>query len=61
LPEIIEYDVKNISIFFETNLDLFFLIHFKKFLLENGGLTGNWDDYDHGTFLRIRNKYKVDS
>ncbi|UJR36971.1 hypothetical protein I4U23_029679 [Adineta vaga] len=34
------------------------IIAYDRFLLEHGGTTGNWDDYDHGTFLRIRNKYK---
>ncbi|CAF1521910.1 unnamed protein product [Adineta steineri] len=34
------------------------IIEYDRFLLEQGGMTGNWDDYDHGTFLRIRNKYK---
>ncbi|CAF3472942.1 unnamed protein product [Rotaria sordida] len=34
------------------------IIEYDRFLLEHGGTTGNWDEYDHGTFLRIRNKYK---
>ncbi|CAF1541589.1 unnamed protein product, partial [Didymodactylos carnosus] len=34
------------------------IVDFDRFLLETGGLTGGWDDYDHGTFMRIRNKYK---
>ncbi|CAF2039949.1 unnamed protein product [Rotaria magnacalcarata] len=36
------------------------IIEYDRFLLEQGGTTGNWDEYDHGTFLRIRNKYKGD-
>ena len=40
-------------------LSILIIIYLQRFLLEHGGTTGNWDDYDHGTFLRIRNKYKV--
>ncbi|XP_038073575.1 coiled-coil domain-containing protein 112-like [Patiria miniata] len=31
---------------------------FERFLLQTGGHRGGWDEYDHGTFLRIRNKFK---
>ena len=31
----------------------------QRFLSSNGGLTGGWDEYDHGTFLRYRLQYKV--
>ena len=29
---------------------------FERYVAEHGGLTGGWDDYDHGTFLRHRNR-----
>lgn len=29
------------------------------FVAQTGGLQGGWDDYDHGAFLRIRNRHKV--
>lgn len=32
---------------------------FQKFLEETGGIRGGWDEYDHGTFLKFRNRYKV--
>ncbi|XP_029643360.2 coiled-coil domain-containing protein 112-like isoform X1 [Octopus sinensis] len=31
---------------------------FDKYVLQNGGHQGGWDDYDHETFLRYRLKYK---
>ncbi|XP_048736048.2 coiled-coil domain-containing protein 112-like [Ostrea edulis] len=31
---------------------------FEKFLEETGGTRGGWDEYDHGTFLKFRNRYK---
>ncbi|XP_062574355.1 coiled-coil domain-containing protein 112-like [Saccostrea cucullata] len=31
---------------------------FEKFLEETGGIRGGWDEYDHGTFLKFRNRYK---
>ncbi|XP_072166981.1 coiled-coil domain-containing protein 112-like [Diadema setosum] len=31
---------------------------FERFLQQTGGHRGGWDEYDHGTFMRIRNKYK---
>ncbi|GFO13549.1 coiled-coil domain-containing protein 112-like [Plakobranchus ocellatus] len=31
---------------------------FDKFVHQSGGHRGGWDEYDHGTFLRIRNMYK---
>ncbi|XP_022333410.2 coiled-coil domain-containing protein 112-like [Crassostrea virginica] len=31
---------------------------FEKFLEETGGVRGGWDEYDHGTFLKFRNRYK---
>ncbi|XP_071794451.1 coiled-coil domain-containing protein 112-like [Asterias amurensis] len=31
---------------------------FERFLVQTGGHKGGWDEYDQGTFLRIRNKYK---
>ena len=56
LPEIVEYDVRQKK----APIECSFLSFLQKFLLEHGGLTGGWDDYDHGTFLRIRNKFKVE-
>ncbi|XP_052828073.1 coiled-coil domain-containing protein 112 [Octopus bimaculoides] len=32
--------------------------NFDKYVLQNGGHQGGWDDYDHETFLRYRIKYK---
>ncbi|PIK57318.1 putative coiled-coil domain-containing protein [Apostichopus japonicus] len=31
---------------------------FERFLQQTGGHRGGWDEYDHGTFMRIRNKHK---
>ncbi|XP_076443342.1 coiled-coil domain-containing protein 112-like [Babylonia areolata] len=31
---------------------------FEKFLQQTGGHRGGWDEYDHGTFLRFRSRYK---
>ncbi|KAK7116401.1 coiled-coil domain-containing protein 112-like [Littorina saxatilis] len=31
---------------------------FEKFLQQSGGHRGGWDEYDHGTFLKFRNRYK---
>ncbi|XP_074650032.1 coiled-coil domain-containing protein 112-like [Tubulanus polymorphus] len=31
---------------------------FEKFLSQTGGHKGGWDEYDHQTFLKFRNKYK---
>ena len=28
-------------------------------MAEHGGVRGGWDDYDHGTFLKFRNRHKV--
>ena len=28
-------------------------------MVEHGGVRGGWDDYDHGTFLKFRNRHKV--
>ncbi|XP_039272463.2 coiled-coil domain-containing protein 112-like [Styela clava] len=32
---------------------------FEVYVAQNGGLQGGWDDYDHGAFLRIRDKFKA--
>ena len=32
---------------------------FQKFLQQTGGHRGGWDEYDQGTFLKFRNRYKV--
>ncbi|XP_065944147.1 coiled-coil domain-containing protein 112-like isoform X6 [Magallana gigas] len=34
------------------------LLRSKKFLEETGGIRGGWDEYDNGTFLKFRNRYK---
>ena len=26
---------------------------------QNGGVRGGWDEYDHQTFLKFRNRYQV--
>ncbi|KAK7480009.1 hypothetical protein BaRGS_00028742 [Batillaria attramentaria] len=31
---------------------------FEKFVQQSGGHRGGWDEYDHGTFLKFRNRYK---
>ena len=31
---------------------------FERFVAQNGGVRGGWDDYDHGTFLKYRNRHK---
>ena len=31
-------------------------MEFERFVAEHGGAAGGWDDYDHGTFLRHRNR-----
>ncbi|KAJ8029575.1 hypothetical protein HOLleu_29005 [Holothuria leucospilota] len=31
---------------------------FERFLQQMGGHRGGWDEYDHGTFMRLRNKHK---
>lgn len=31
---------------------------FNTFLQQTGGLCGGWDEYDHGTFLKVRSKHK---
>ncbi|CAH1795771.1 unnamed protein product [Owenia fusiformis] len=31
---------------------------FERFLQQTGGMRGGWDDYDHGTFMKFRNKHK---
>lgn len=35
------------------------LAFLQRFMQLNGGPRGGWDDYDHGTFLKFRNKHKV--
>ncbi|PVD20246.1 hypothetical protein C0Q70_20742 [Pomacea canaliculata] len=30
----------------------------QKFVEQSGGHRGGWDEYDHGTFMKVRNKYK---
>ncbi|XP_071953020.1 coiled-coil domain-containing protein 112-like [Antedon mediterranea] len=34
------------------------VITFEKFLQQNGGNRGGWDEYDHQTFLKIRSTFK---
>ncbi|XP_033115296.1 coiled-coil domain-containing protein 112-like isoform X2 [Anneissia japonica] len=34
------------------------VIAFERFLQQNGGHRGEWDEYDHQTFLKIRGRYK---
>ena len=31
----------------------------QKFVHQSGGHRGGWDEYDHGTFIKFRNMYKV--
>lgn len=44
-------------------LKQFFLLLFfcQKILQQTGGHRGGWDECDHGTFLKFRNRYKVSS
>ena len=32
---------------------------FERFQAQNGGVRGGWDEYDHGTFLKYRNRHKA--
>lgn len=32
---------------------------FQKFVEQNGGVRGGWDEYDHQTFLKFRQRYQV--
>ncbi|XP_016286852.1 coiled-coil domain-containing protein 112 isoform X2 [Monodelphis domestica] len=34
------------------------VVDFEKFLQQTGGRKGGWDDYDHQSFLKVRNKHK---
>ncbi|XP_054550488.1 protein fem-1 homolog C isoform X1 [Talpa occidentalis] len=34
------------------------VVDFEKFLQQTGGRQGGWDDYDHQTFVKVRNKHK---
>ena len=31
----------------------------QKFVEQNGGVRGGWDEYDHQTFLKWRQRYQV--
>ena len=58
LPEVITFDV-NIRFREKTGIIKFQNIFNQKFLLQNGGHKGGWDEYDHNIFLKIRLKNKV--
>ena len=40
------------------NVQWIFKFFFQKYVSQHG-LQGGWDDYDHGSFLKIRNRFKV--
>ncbi|CAD5117223.1 DgyrCDS6018 [Dimorphilus gyrociliatus] len=35
------------------------IINYNKFIQESKGIRGGWDEYDHGLFLRFRNKHNA--